>query len=93
MPHETALIATIAIGLAFAFVGGYLAVRLNLPPLVGYLVAGIAVGPFTPGFVADPKLAPQLAEIGVMLLMFAVGITLNPLLFNLVSRLKVAEPA
>ena len=73
MPHETALIATIAIGLAFALFGGYIAVRLHLPPLVGYLVAGIAVGPFTPGFVADQELAPQLAEIGVMLLMFGVG--------------------
>jgi CPA2 family monovalent cation:H+ antiporter-2 len=67
------LIATIAMGLAFAFVGGYAAVRLHLPPLVGYLLAGIAVGPFTPGFVADVRLAPQLAEIGVILLMFGVG--------------------
>ena len=55
VPHETALIATIAIGLAFALIGGFIAVRLHLPPLVGYLVAGIAVGPFTPGFVADPS--------------------------------------
>ena len=67
------LIATIAVSLAFAFVGGLLAVRLRLPPLVGYLLAGIVVGPFTPGFVADAKLAPQLAEIGVILLMFGVG--------------------
>jgi len=74
VPHETALIATIAIGLAFAFVGGVIAVRLRLPPLVGYLLAGIAVGPFTPGFVADADLAPQLAEIGVILLMFGVGV-------------------
>src|SRR5713226_4040035 len=73
MPHETSLIATIAVSLTFAFVGGFVAVRLRLPPLVGYLLAGIAVGPFTPGFVADPKLAPQLAEIGVILLMFGVG--------------------
>ena len=71
--HEVPLIATIAVSLAFAFVGGLLAVRLRLPPLVGYLVAGIVVGPFTPGFVADAKLAPQLAEIGVILLMFGVG--------------------
>ena len=71
--HEVPLIATIAVSLAFAFVGGLLAVRLRLPPLVGYLVAGIVVGPFTPGFVADTKLAPQLAEIGVILLMFGVG--------------------
>ena len=73
MPHETALIATLAVGLTFAFIGGYVAARLRLPPLVGYLVAGIAVGPFTPGFVADADLAPQLAEIGVILLMFGVG--------------------
>jgi CPA2 family monovalent cation:H+ antiporter-2 len=73
VPHETPLIATIAVSLGFAFVGGFLAVRLHLPPLVGYLLAGIAVGPFTPGFVADATLAPQLAEIGVILLMFGVG--------------------
>jgi monovalent cation:H+ antiporter-2, CPA2 family len=73
MPHETSLIATIAVGLTFAFVLGYAAVRVGLPPLVGYLLAGVAVGPFTPGFVADAKLAPQLAEIGVILLMFGVG--------------------
>jgi CPA2 family monovalent cation:H+ antiporter-2 len=71
--NEVPLIATIAVGLAFAFVGGLLAVKLRLPPLVGYLLAGIVVGPFTPGFVADTKLAPQLAEIGVILLMFGVG--------------------
>jgi monovalent cation:H+ antiporter-2, CPA2 family len=74
MPHETALIATIAVGLILAFVGGFLASRLRLPPLVGYLLAGVAVGPFTPGFVADAELASQLAEIGVILLMFGVGI-------------------
>lgn len=71
--HDVPLIATIAVSLAFAFVGGLLAVRLRLPPLVGYLLAGIVVGPFTPGFVADANLAPQLAEIGVILLMFGVG--------------------
>lgn len=74
MPHETSLIATIAVGLALAFVGGFIASRLRLPPLVGYLLAGVAVGPFTPGFVADTELASQLAEIGVILLMFGVGI-------------------
>ena len=73
MPHESPLIATIAVGLAFAFAGGYLAQRLRLPPLVGYLLAGVAVGPFTPGFIADPHVAPQLAEIGVILLMLGVG--------------------
>ena len=73
MPHETVLISTIAVSLAYAFVGGVAAHRLGLPPLVGYLFAGIAVGPFTPGFVADIKLAGELAEIGVILLMFGVG--------------------
>ncbi len=73
MPHETALIATIAAGLAFAFIGGFAATRMGLPALVGYLLAGVAVGPFTPGFVADAGIAGQLAEIGVILLMFGVG--------------------
>ena len=74
MPHETGLIATIAVGLSAAFVAGLIAQRLRLPLIVGYLLAGMAVGPFTPGFVADIEIAPQLAEIGVILLMFGVGI-------------------
>lgn len=74
MHHEIALISTVAAGLVYALIGGYIANRLHLPPLVGYLLAGIVVGPFTPGFVADAKLAPQLAEIGVILLMFGVGL-------------------
>ena len=78
MQHETALIAILATGLGFAFVFGFLAVRLGLPPLVGYLVAGVLVGPFTPGFVADAGLASQLAEIGVILLMFGVGLHFSP---------------
>ncbi len=73
MPHETELIATIAMSLSAAFVGGLLALRLRLPLIIGYLLAGIALGPFTPGFVADLHLAPQLAEIGIILLMFGVG--------------------
>ena len=73
MLHEQALIATLAVSLALAFVFGLLAARLRLSPIVGYLVAGIALGPHTPGWVADAHLAPQLAEIGVMLLMFGVG--------------------
>jgi monovalent cation:H+ antiporter-2, CPA2 family len=73
MLHEDTLIATLAVSLALAFAFGLLAVRLRMPPLVGYLVAGIAVSPYTPGWVADAHLAPQLAEIGVMLLMFGVG--------------------
>ena len=78
MHEETALIATIAGGLGLAFLFGLLAVRLRMPPLVGYLLAGVAVGPFTPGFVADTGLAAQLAEIGVILLMFGVGLHFSP---------------
>ncbi len=74
MLHETTLIATIVMGLVLAFALGFLANRLRLPPLVGYLLAGIVVGPFTPGYVADTGLAGQLAEIGVILLMFGVGL-------------------
>jgi CPA2 family monovalent cation:H+ antiporter-2 len=74
VPHHSPLIETVAIALALATIGGYVAARLRLPPLVGYLLSGIAVGPFTPGFVADVHLAPQLAEIGVILLMFGVGL-------------------
>ncbi|CAA7624507.1 YbaL family putative K(+) efflux transporter [Magnetospirillum sp. SS-4] len=74
MHHEAPLIATIAMSLLFAFGGGWIASRLRLPPLVGYLLAGIAVGPFTPGYVANAKLAQELAEIGVILLMFGVGL-------------------
>src|SRR5262245_14186057 len=73
MSHDVSLVATVAVGLALAFLGGLAAVRLRLPALVGYLLAGVAVGPFTPGFVADVHLAPELAEIGVILLMFGVG--------------------
>jgi len=73
VPHEETLIATLALSLALAFVFGLLAVRLRLPALVGYLLAGIVLGPYTPGLEADVQLAPQLAEIGVMLLMFGVG--------------------
>ena len=74
MTHDVSLIATIAVGLAFAFFFGFLAQRLRLPPLVGYLAAGVVVGPFVPGYVADGSLAGQLAEIGIMLLMFGVGL-------------------
>src|SRR5438132_7254788 len=62
------------IALGAAFLGGFLATKVRLPPIVGYLAAGIAVGPFTPGLSADPQIAPELAEIGVILLMFGVGI-------------------
>jgi len=74
MPHDTPLIALLAVGLVLAFVLGTVAQRLRLSPIVGYLVAGILVGPFTPGFVADMELAMELSEIGVILLMFGVGL-------------------
>jgi len=90
MPHDTPLIATIAIGLALAFVFGLLAQRLRLPPIVGYLLAGVVVGPFTPGYVADQKLAVELAEIGVILLMFGVGLHFS--LKDLLSVRVIAIP-
>ncbi|TFV99464.1 Kef family K(+) transporter [Oxalobacteraceae bacterium OM1] len=74
MPHDISLITTIAAALGFGLLFGMLAVRLRLPALVGYLAAGIVIGPATPGFVADLELSSQLAEIGVMLLMFGVGL-------------------
>jgi len=74
VPHNVSLITTIAAALGLALVLGFTAIRLKLPPLVGYLVAGIIIGPATPGFVADLDLSHQLAEIGVMLLMFGVGL-------------------
>ena len=90
MPHQTELIATIAAGLGLAFLFGLLAVRLRLPPIVGYLLAGVAVGPHSPGFVADVSLAQQLAEIGVILLMFGVGIHFS--LDDLMSVRRIALP-
>jgi len=72
--HEATLISTIAIGFVLAFTFGYLADRMRLPPLVGYLFAGVLMGPYTPGFVADTGLSAQLAEVGVILLMFGVGL-------------------
>lgn len=82
MPHSIPLITTIAAAFGFALILGFIAVRLKLPALVGYLMAGVIIGPATPGFVADLELAQQLAEIGVMLLMFGVGLhfSLNDLL-------------
>jgi monovalent cation:H+ antiporter-2, CPA2 family len=90
MHHETTLIATIAAAMALAFGFGLIAVRFRLPPLVGYLVAGIAVGPHTPGFQADMGLAQQLSEIGVILLMFGVGIHFS--VGDLLSVRRIAVP-
>src|SRR5215471_7605098 len=72
--HNLELILTLTGGLATALVLGYLTHRVGLSPIVGYLLAGVVVGPHTPGFVANPHLAEQLAEVGVILLMFGVGL-------------------
>ncbi len=90
MPHDVTLIATIASGFGLALIFGYIAIRLHMPPLVGYLVAGILLGPSTPGFVADVDLAGQLAEIGVMLLMFGVGLHFS--LDDLMEVKRIAVP-
>ncbi|MFL5669509.1 MAG: cation:proton antiporter [Chloroflexota bacterium] len=74
MDHEPVLISTIAVGLMAAFVGGFLAKRIGLPTIVGYIVAGVVLGPFTPGVIADTSVALELADIGIILLMFGVGI-------------------
>ena len=88
--HGTDLIATIAVALGAAFVAGYLARLVGLPPIVGYLLAGVAVGPFTPGLVADPHEALQLAEIGIALLMFGVGLHFS--VRDLLGVYRVAVP-
>ena len=90
MPHDTPLIATIVVGLGLAFVLGTLAQRFRIPPLVGYLFAGVAVGPFTPGFVADQALATELSELGIILLMFGVGLHFS--LQDLLSVRNIAVP-
>ncbi|WP_082621514.1 cation:proton antiporter [Bordetella sp. N] len=90
MPHSTPLITTIVGGLVLAFVLGAIAVRLKLPPLVGYLFAGILAGPHTPGFTADGHLATELAELGVILLMFGVGLHFS--LKDLLSVKGIAVP-
>lgn len=90
MPHDTPLISTIVGGLVLAFIFGVIAHRFKMPPLVGYLFAGILVGPHTPGFVADQSLAPELAEIGVILLMFGVGLHFS--LKDLLSVRFIAVP-
>jgi CPA2 family monovalent cation:H+ antiporter-2 len=90
MPHHTSLIAMLVFGFVLAFVLGALANRLRLSPLVGYLLAGVLAGPFTPGFVGDAEIAPQLAEIGVILLMFGVGLHFS--LRDLMSVKNIAIP-
>lgn len=90
MPHHTPLIGTIVAGLVVAFAMGALAHRLRISPLVGYLFAGVLIGPFTPGFVADTGLANELAELGVILLMFGVGLHFS--LRDLLSVKNIAVP-
>ena len=90
MHHSTPLISTIVAGLVLAFILGTIANKLRMPPLIGYLVAGVMVGPFTPGFVADADLATELSEIGVILLMFGVGLHFS--LKDLLSVRAIAIP-
>ena len=90
MLHDIPLITTLSAGFGLALVLGFAAARLRLPPLLGYLLAGVLIGPATPGFVADVALAGQLAEIGVMLLMFGVGLHFS--LGDLLAVRKVAVP-
>jgi monovalent cation:H+ antiporter-2, CPA2 family len=78
LPHETPLITTLVAGFGLAFLFGLLAQRLKLPLIAGYLLAGVVIGPFTPGYVADMALATELAELGVILLMFGVGLHFSP---------------
>jgi CPA2 family monovalent cation:H+ antiporter-2 len=90
MPPDASLIATITAGLGLAFILGLAVTRIGLPPIVGYLVAGILVGPYSPGFTADIEIAGQLAEIGVIMLMFGVGLHFS--LTDLLSVKRVAIP-
>jgi CPA2 family monovalent cation:H+ antiporter-2 len=89
MPHDVTLIATLAVGFVLAFVLGYFAHRLRLPPLVGYLLAGVMIGRLMPGVVADTAITAQLAEIGVMLLMFGVGLHFSTADLMAVRRIAV----
>jgi CPA2 family monovalent cation:H+ antiporter-2 len=90
MHHDITLITTLAAGFGLALIFGLIAARLKLPALVGYLLAGVAIGPATPGFVADAQIASQLAEVGVMLLMFGVGLHFS--IDDLMSVRKIAVP-
>jgi CPA2 family monovalent cation:H+ antiporter-2 len=90
MPHDVSLISTVAAALGLALILGFLATKLRLPALVGYMLAGVVIGPATPGFVADLRIASQLAEIGVMLLMFGVGLHFS--LDDLLAVRRIALP-
>src|SRR5215207_11357371 len=88
--HDAGLLSTLVVSLVFAFLGGAGARAVRLPPLVGYLLAGVAVGPFTPGFVADQRIASELAEIGVALLLFGIGLHFS--LADLLAVRRIAIP-
>ena len=88
--HHTPLLSTIVVGIVLAFAFGAIAHRLKASPLVGYLLAGVVIGPFTPGFVADQTIANELSEIGVILLMFGVGLQFS--LEELLSVRAIAVP-
>ena len=90
MPHDVELIILLAVGFGLALVFGYIAARLRLPPLMGYLIAGVIISPNTPGIVADIHLANQLAELGVMFLMFGVGMHFS--LNDLMQVRRIALP-
>ena len=90
MPHDVTLIATFAVGFVLAFAFGYIANRFRLPPLVGYLIAGVVIGVFAPDLVANAEIAGQLAEIGVILLMFGVGLHFS--VADLMAVRRVAIP-
>jgi monovalent cation:H+ antiporter-2, CPA2 family len=90
MPHNIDLVTTIAVSFGLAMLLGFAAARLRMPPMIGYLLAGVIIGPFTPGFVADMALARQLADIGVMLLMFGVGLHFS--LDDLLGVRRIALP-
>ena len=90
MSHDISLIATLAVSLGLALIAGVACARAKIPPIVGYLVAGILIGPATPGFVADLKIAQQLAEVGIMLLMFGVGLHFS--VADLLSVKRIAVP-
>ena len=90
MPHDVELIVLLAVGFGLALIFGYIAARLRLPPLVGYLIAGIIISPNTPGVVGDVHLANQLAELGVMFLMFGVGMHFS--LKDLMQVRRIALP-
>jgi CPA2 family monovalent cation:H+ antiporter-2 len=88
--HDLSVLVTFAVGLAGALLFGYIAVRLNVSPIIGYLLAGVAVGPFTPGVVVDRKIAEQFAEIGVILLLFGIGLRFH--LRELIAVWRIALP-